>query len=598
MDPLIKSKNDLQEQFTGMMDFLTSATPSNWTDITNILQSVKSKTQSSPLLPKDEFIELAANGTAFYTFGYGIDGVSMEIVKYAQALESLYQSQGRCAIYLIGGRFSPQADSLMNPGWIRHNIDGIQGWARWDQGKWFQALFYEDLPKRSKKSASVAKEIFSQAVDIAKSLGNYLLENNIRLLIPVNVASNPGNMASSLALVLVSEALGLYVINSNHDFYWEGGKPKSKRKPGKRIGSRDHFFRNSDNKPFFKVFEALYPWDGDRWLQVNINKRQSRKLVRAYGFSKKKIFEISTSISDRFFESYSDSDVKLARIRMAYILSGGEAILHPIPIEDHIADLKNWAANQTPCILGHRAGLSVDPRSDEVIWFLQPTRIIPRKRIGRNLELIGVLLADQLFRKYFNQNTNRKIILHITGPTPRDHYVYLKQLLQKFNMLTKSLPLSIADRIFLAFSVGREDHPSLRKNNLQPLSIEEIYRMASMVLFPSSREGRGLPIIESSASGIPILCRRYRPVTVFDEVIGKGLSEEKQIYYTPFPEEDYNPTLIEEIVNLLIHPQLFNARKQHNKDAVRLRYSRESLTKSFEGFFEYFCTPGEGFSKH
>ena len=588
----------MQERFVGTMDFLKSAAPSNWTDITKILKQVKSKAQTSLTLSTNEFIELAANGTAFYTFGYGIDGVSIEIAKYAQALESLYQSQRRCAIYLIGGGFSPQADSLMEQGWIQHKIEGIQGWAKWDQGKWFQALFYEDMPKRSKKSALLAKEIFSQAVRIAKSLGKYLLENNIRLLIPVNVASNPGNMASSLALALVSEALGLYVINSNHDFYWEGGKPKSKRKPGKRIGSRDHFFRNSENKPFFKVFEVLYPWDGDRWIQVNINKRQSRKLVRAYGFSKKKVFEVSTSVSDKFFEDYTPADIKLARIRMAYILSGGDMILHPISVEEHIADLKNWMANQTPCVLGHRAGLSVDPRSDGLFWFLQPTRIIPRKRIERDLELIGILLAEQSFLEYFNQNTNYKIILHITGPTPRDHYAYLRQLLQKFHALTNSLPTPIAERIFLAFSVGREDHASLRENNLQPLSIEEIYRAATMVLFPSSREGRGLPIIESSASGIPILSRRYRPVKVFDEVIGKGLSEEKQIHYTPFPEGNDNPAIINEIVSLLIQPQSFHARKQHNKDAVRVRYSREALTKSFESFFEYFCTPGKGYSKH
>ena len=110
MYPLIKSKKDSQEQFTGMMDFLTSAAPSNWTDITKILQDIKNKAQILPTLSKDQFIKLAANGTAFYTFDYGIDGVSMEIVKYAQALEALYRSQGEYAIHLIGGKFHSQAE--------------------------------------------------------------------------------------------------------------------------------------------------------------------------------------------------------------------------------------------------------------------------------------------------------------------------------------------------------------------------------------------------------------------------------------------------------------------------------------------------------
>jgi len=581
----------MQEQFTEMMGFLTSATPSNWTDITNILRQVENRAQTTPTLPKNEFVELAANGTAFYTFDYGIDGVSMEIVKYAQALEALYQSQGNYTLHLIGGEFHSQADSIIKPGWCRYLIEGISGWEKWDRGKWFKMLFYEDLPEGSTNSNLLAREIYSQAVKIAQALGEYLVENNLNLLIPVNVASNPGNMASTLALILVSEAMETYVINSNHDFYWEGGKPKMEKYLGERPGSRDLFFRNFDNRPFFKLFESIYPWNGNQWLQVNINKRQSKKLIRDYGFSKNKVFEISTSISDKFFEDYTDADKKLARIRMAYILSGGEAILHPVPVEEHIADLKNWMMNQTPCILGHRAGLSVDPRTDKLIYLLQPTRIIPRKRIERDLELIDALLGEPSFREYFNQNTNHKIILHITGPAPNDHRAYLKQFLQRFNSLSQSLPASIADRIFLAFSVGREDHPSLKEKSLQPLSIEEMYRMATLVLLPSKREGRGLPIIESCASGVPIICRRYRYVDVFDEVVGKGLPEKQRIRYTLFPERDFNLELLEEVSNSLIHPQLNRERNQHNRNAVRLRYSKEALTKSFEQMFEYFCTP-------
>lgn len=573
------------------MDFLTSATPSNWTDILKILQGVKSKDQTSPILPKDEFIKLAAHGTAFYTFDYGIDGVSIEIVKYAQALDALYRSQENYAIHLIGGEFHSQIDSIINPKWFRNQIEGINGWAKWDQGKWFQMLFYEDMPEGSANSDTLAREIYSQAVKIAKALGEYLAENNINLLVPVNVASNPGNMASTLALILVSEALETFIINSNHDFYWEGGKPESERNPGERPGSRDHFFRNSENKPFFRLFELIYPWNGDRWIQVNINRRQSKKLIRDYDIPKNKVFEISTSISDKFFEDYKVADVKLARIRMALILSRGELIMRPIPVEEHIADLNNWMTHQTPCILGHRPGLSLDPRTAGLFYLLQPTRIVPRKHIERDIDLIEVLLGEQTFRKYFDQNANHKIVLHITGPTPKDHRAYLKQILRRYKSLSKTLSEPIADRLFLAFSAGRDDHPSFRKNNLQPLSIEDIYRMATIVLFPSKREGRGLPIIESCASGVPIICRRYRPVAVFDEVVGKKLPEDQQIRYTLFPERDFGPEFLEEITNLLIHPQLHQDRNQHNRSAVRLRYSREALTKSFERFFGYFYIP-------
>lgn len=579
-----------------MMDFLTQTAPSNWTDITNILRQIKSKAPTPVRLSKNEFIKLAASGTAFYTFDYGIDGVSIEIVKYAHALEALYQSQGGSAIHLIGGKFYSQADSIIKPDWSRYQIEGIDGWAKWDQGKWFQKLFYEDMPEDSVNSDMLAREIYSQATKIAQSLCEYLTKNQIHMLIPVNVASNPGNMASTLAFIFVSEAMAIYVINSNHDFYWEGGRPKSKRNLGKRPGSRDHFFQNYNNRPFFQLLESIYPWNGDRWLQVNINKRQSRKLVRVYGFPRKKVFEISTSVSDKFFEDYTDADVNLARIRMAYILSEGEAVMRPVPVEDHIAHLKNWTAKQTPCIVGYRSGLSVDPRIDELIYLLQPTRIIPRKRIERDLELIAALLAKNSFREYFNQNSRHKIVLHITGPTPIEHRAYLKKLLYQFNALLKSIPTPIADRIFLAFSVGHEDHPSFKEKGYSPLTIEEIYRMATAVLFPSRREGRGLPIIESCASGLPIICHRYKPVKVFDEVIGKGLPEEQQIHYIPFPEQGDDKALIKEIAYLLMFPKSARLRNQHNKNAVRLRYSRKALTKSFERFFGYFCDPTETYS--
>ena len=60
--------------------------------------------------------------------------------------------------------------------------------------------------------------------------------------------------------------------------------------------------------------------------------------------------------------------------------------------------------------------------------------------------------------------------------------------------------------------------------------------MADAVVFPSETEGRGLPIIEASASGVPIICSQYHPREVFGDVIGEKLPKELQIHYTLFPE--------------------------------------------------------------
>jgi len=208
-----------------------------------------------------------------------------------------------------------------------------------------------------------------------------LIENHVSLVISVNIASNPGNIALTLGLVLVTEILGIYVLNSNHDFYWEAGKPLSERAPGEKPDVRDHFFRNISNRTFFSLFKLLYPWNGTRWLQLNINSRQSRKLIKQFGFPEHKIFEISTCVAESFFDAYSKKDVIGSRLKMGYILSNGEAIMRPVPIDHHLSGVDRWMKDQQPVILGARSGLSVDPRSDHLIIMLQPTRVVHRKRI-------------------------------------------------------------------------------------------------------------------------------------------------------------------------------------------------------------------------
>jgi glycosyltransferase involved in cell wall biosynthesis len=576
-----------QELYAQMMRDFAKAAPLNWEGITGLIERFKGSHLLPSSLSEHEYLRLVARGTAFITFDYGVDGVSIEVAKYAQSLEDLYKNQDESAIHLIGGDFYPQADSVLKPDWHRFRIEGTNGWSKWDKGKWFNALFYEDMYEGSKVSNHLAREIFTQAATIAQKIGRYVVENDIYLLIPVNIASNPGNLALTIALVFVTEAMGLYVLNSNHDFFWDGGKPSSERKSGEVPGIRDHFFRNVDNEPFFNLLESLYPWNGQGWLQVNINRLQSETLIQRYHIPEDQVSELSTCLSDKFFEEYDKAAVTSARLRMAHILSGGEPFLRPTPLDKHIARLKEWMQHQVPCVLGRRPGLSVNPASDDLIVLLQPTRIIARKRIERNLELISALLTEGQFREEFEQNPHLQLVLHITGPTPKEHQQDLETVLLTYQKVLESLPESIADRVFMAFSVGNEDHPSFRTKNFEPLCIEEIYRMATAVVFPSQVEGRGLPIIESSACGVPIICSRYHPQEVFADVVGEGLPETQQIRYTLFPEGEFTAPFLEEVTGLIFHPERQRERFEHNKAVVRLRYSRESLTNRFKKLLEH-----------
>lgn len=563
-----------------LSNIISSEPLSSWQAIAQAVNRIRT-VQLQPLPEsRSQFLRSASQGTGFLTFDFGIDGVSIEIAKYAGVLETLYEPYAPARLHFIAGEFHPQADAILEPNWSRFQIEGINGWSKWDDGRWFNALYYEDLPAGSQRS-ELAAEIYRQANAIAGELTEYLVTNNISLLIPVNVASNPGNLALTLALVLVSEALGIVVINSNHDFYWDGGKAAADRKPDEPPGERDHFFRNVDNQPFFSLFQMLYPWRGRRWLQVNINKRQSERLVKEHGFPQRKVFEISTCVDDKLFDDYTDEDVRHARQRMAMILSDGADRIGPRTLNEFRQMLPDWMANQFPVVVGARDDLSLDITADDVLYLLQPTRVIARKRIEKGVELIQALLQGPL-RVPFEQTPEQQLVLHTTGPTPLEHQDDLESILDAYDELIGSLPPAIADRVFLAFTGGHETHPYFEELGFEDMTIADIFRMATVVLFPSEIEGRGLPIIESGAVGIPIICSRYRPQEVFADVIGEDLPEALRIHYVLFPEDDYPEEFLEQVTRLLMYPEEWTKWRDHNRQAVRTRYSKAALRASFQ----------------
>jgi len=574
--------SDPNKMFNQLEIILDNCHPVDWLDIVDLLNRIKMTIKPSQMTNLEDSKKYNAKGTAFISFSYGIDGVSVEIFKYARILEDLFAPLKNPSIHFIGGNFQHQVFSKLCDEWRWYQLDGIDGWDKWDGGVWFKALFRKKMKSYSEESNLLTKEIYKQAVDIAKALGKYFLKNQISLIIPVNITSNPGNIALTLGLVLVSEILGVFVLNINHDFYWEAGKPLAEREPGEAPGVRDHFFRNINNKTFFTLFKSLYPWNGSRWLQANINGRQSRRLIRKYGFSKEKVFEISTCISDTFFEAYSHKAVTDIRLRMGHILSDGAAVMRPVPINDHLSRIDQWMTDQQPVILGARSGLTVDPRSDGLIIMLQPTRIIGRKRIERNLDLIEALFLNSDLRNEFENHSNRRLILHITGPTPKEHQEDLEKVLFAYKKLICILPKFLNDRIFMAFSAGRESHACFKEKNFKPLTIENIYQMADVVVFPSETEGRGLPIIEASACGIPIICSMYRPREVFYDVIGERLSKELRLKYTLFPEGEFHRKMLSEAADLLINPEVNRYKILHNREAVRSRFNYATLKKKFE----------------
>ena len=565
---------------------LNDFTVSCWDDISAALDRIQQPHHELPPTVSEDAMRRFSQGVAFITFNYGIDGVSIEMAKYAQSLADLFSAAADTAsAHFIGGNFFAEADTVLRPHWKRLKLPGFDGWDKWEGGKWFNQLFLSDMPEGSAVSEAVAAEIWRQAIGHAEAICDYLKANGISLMVPVNVNSNPGNPAATLAVILASELSGAWVINSNHDFYWEGGTPAAERSPDEPPGVRDHFFRNCANRPFFALFKRIYPWNGARWLQVNINTRQSDHLVDKYGFARERVAEIGTSIDDAFFAPYSEEEKLLKRLRMAYILSDGEPRIRPVPVDAHLAGLATWMRNQAPVVCGARSGLELYTAQSAAVYLLQPTRVIGRKRIERDWQFIGRLLQHPPFRKEFESDPDSTLTLHITGPVPIEHQADLEKVLNAYKDVLSTVP-ELADRLFTAFSVGNEDHPALARNGLDRLHIQDIYMLADIVLFPSETEGRGLPLPESGAAGVPIVSSRYTPEAVFAEVVGEGLPEEQQLKYTLFPEDEFGPDTLDEITSLLFSPALHNERKAHNRRAVAARYGIAAMKNAFSDFLQ------------
>ena len=541
----------------------------SWGDIGAVLDALAARSKSE----RDGW----PRSVGFVTFDFGIDGVSIEIAKYARCLESvLGGDSGPADIHLIAGDFTEKADTVVDERWHRHDLPGANGWAKWKDGRLYSGMFLEDMPEGSAVADEVARGVWADALDLAERLVGVILDARLGLLVPVNVNSNPGNPATALAVVLASEVCGLPVLNSCHDFYWEGGSP-----PGDGVtGVRDHFFRNYGNRAFFDVLRRLFPWDGKAWLQVPINRLQTQRLSEEFGFSDERVARVGTAIEDGFFERVDLEGRRHLRSVMQRILAGGDEVLQTESLARFMGRSAEWLESQRPVFIGAVEGAPVDLSEDAVV-FLQPTRVVDRKRIEKDCELLGALFEHEPFMSAWSERSRPRVILHITGPVPVEHLETLQRVLLAFGSLLSGLSEDVRDRVFLAFSVGTEDHPVLADLGWSALEVADLYRLGDLVVFPSETEGRGLPIVESSAVGVPIICSEYEPRNVFERVIGMQLPEGEQIAYTLFPEDEFSESCLTECTRLIFDDAFRAERVDVNREVVRARYSMAALESRF-----------------
>ena len=75
---------DIHKPLNNLLSKIKSAHISDWKDINNFVEKLGTNSDNVIKYSKGEFQDMLSQGVAFITFDFGIDGVSIEIFKYAQ----------------------------------------------------------------------------------------------------------------------------------------------------------------------------------------------------------------------------------------------------------------------------------------------------------------------------------------------------------------------------------------------------------------------------------------------------------------------------------------------------------------------------------
>jgi glycosyltransferase involved in cell wall biosynthesis len=521
-----------------------------------------------------------ASGIGIVTFDFGIDGVSMEIAKYAEALRVSLENP---KIHYISGHFDELLEHVIAPTDTWHTVETMQGFDKWPS---YRDFFSRKLERGGRRYNKLIGTLWSEVLNVCEKLGGIIEENDIRLLFLANTNSNPGNVGVALATVFVSEHLGIPVVNNCHDFYWEGGASAVERAvDGTARGPRDHFFTNAHVGEIFSVIEMLYPWESRNWFSACINTAQVDTVRERFGHNPANISEIGTAIDTHRYTILDRHRTKEAWGQVAEILSAGRAKLPARAVGDVLAAKKFTAETRRPMLISGKKQAHVDFANANTV-LLQATRIISRKRIELNFKLIEKLFGNPRFLKTFLDHPEEKLTLLISGPVARGNDAYLERLIGEFSKLVPRLPTAVRNRVYVAFLFSEFDQKKFRARYSEPIGMPELYNIASLAVLPSKTEGRSLPLIEAAACGVLILARRYEPAEVFSAVVGENLAQEDRLDITVFKGTQFKDSTIADLSERMLSTNRAEDIHRHNRQVVERRFSIEVLTHDLDQILE------------
>ncbi len=560
-----------------MLAALREETVDTWFDLGLFLDRLREgrRTPNCSAPPdRPAFERDLATGIAFVTFNIGIDGVSVEIGKYAEALRLFL---GNPKLHFISAFFEESSEHVIGAdegNW--HTIETMRGFDDWPG---FRDFFSRKLERGGRLYNELIGRLWSEVLTTCERLGEVIESNDIRLLYLVNTNSNPGNVGLALSTVLVSEYLGIPVLNNCHDFYWEGGSRAAERETGQTLrGPRDLFFTNAHLGEVFSVIEMIYPWESRTWVSACINASQVDVLRSRFGVSPANLANIGTAIDTRRFTVLDRQRTKEAWSQVADILRDSQVRLPARTAADLLEEGKLAEERCRPVLIAGKRQSNVDFVNGNIV-LLQPTRIITRKRIETSFKLIEKLFMRAEFVTAFLDHPEKKLTLLVSGPVAPGHEPYLHRLVRDFDQMIRRLDASVRDRVYLGFLFSEFDRAKFRAQHAEPIEIPELYNIASLVVLPSKTEGRGLPIIESAACGVPILTRRYEPAEVFSAVIGENLAREDRLDVIIFRDANLQAAAVKKVCERLLSPDRAEDMRSHNRRVVEHRFNIEVLTR-------------------
>ena len=542
-----------------------------WFDLGIFLDKLQQRRISFAQKPKDfqkfsSFSKFLSNGSfAFITYGLGVDGVSTEICHHIRAFRRIFRRSFKAC--LIVGDFNDEAEVLKRERSKIpvYKIQEAAGFEKW--GEPYQFLYFHKLKRGGRIYNLLPALIWKQSLAIIEKMLNIIEKENIRCLVLSNVASNPGNLSLTLATVILSEIFGIPVVNINHDFYWEGGKNPSDRRKGEVPGVRDHFFTNADLGEFFSIIKLLFPWRSPFWTQVNISRLQSKVLIEEEGLNPNNVTEIGTTIDAKKFKSLTFLQKEKAYYKLNFLLSS--LYKKPVVFEPGDSQINHQAREEKPFIIGWRKKVKFSPTT--TLLFLQPTRIIERKQIEKNFVVLKKLVEDREFKKYLIRK-KKKVLLLITGPIASGHFDYFQKIKREIINFYQQLTPDLKKRFFVGFKFGKDSNENFLTEGLKELGIGELYGIADLVFLLSQTEGRGLPIIESAAAGVPLVVNPFSPYQTYKEVTS-GLKV--------FAWQDNDQNLVRELVPFIISKEKRNQLLKVNRKTVNARFTFKALKEQF-----------------